>query len=123
MPKLIKSGIITLEQLKDKLSPSIGSKYKLLLKGSRLEVVADELRGCVVKVKQKGDESFILFGPFVPSTGLAVVMSLICVGGSFAIMFFVNIILGAILLSASVFLRLLPSSGVVNEVKKELDKA
>ena len=122
MPKLTKPGNITLDKLKDNLSISIGSKYKLLLNGSRLEVIGGSFRGCVVKVERRGEQSNIFFGPFIPSTGLAVVMSIISVGSAAAIMAFVNFILGVILLPASMLLRLAPSSGVVNEVKKELEK-
>jgi len=121
MPKLTNQVAVTIEQLKHTLSSALGSEYKLILKAGRLEVVQDELRGCVVKVKQKSNETDIFLGPFVPSTQLAVVMSLLCFGAAFALMFFVNVIVGIVLLPLSIIVRLLPSSRTVNETKRIIE--
>jgi hypothetical protein len=121
MAKLKMSGKVSLENLKENLSSKLDPKYNLILNNSRLEVVQDTLRGCVVKVEKENGETEILIGPFVPSTGLAVLMSLICVGIACLLMLFVDVILGVILSPFSVIVRLLPSSGLVNEVKNALE--
>jgi len=122
MAKLTKERAVTLEQIKETLSNSLGSDCELLLKDGRLEVVRDELRGCMVKIKRKNSKTDVFFGPFVPSTGLAVMMSLLCCGGAVVMMLFVNVIVGIVLLPMSVIIRLLPSSGVVKQVKDILLK-
>ena len=123
MSKLTKSGGVSIEELKDRIESQLGTRYNLLLKGARLEVVKGALRGCVVKVKQKkwGDTD-IYFRPFAPALGLAIAISLLCIGIASLLILFGNLLLGIILLAAYLLVLLLPLNGLVNEVKNAIEK-
>lgn len=120
--KLTKSGVVTLHELAQEIREKVRVQ-SASVRGSRVEIRRDGLRGCMASIKQSGSQTEVsIGGPFVPSTGLSVLMSVPCSGGAFAVMLFVNLFLGIALLVLSTFIRFLPSVGLVSEIKAGLTR-
>lgn len=107
---------MSLKEIEETLHQTLGPEYRMRQKGSRLDVIKDDLRGCMLRLRGKPPSTEVVLTPFIPSLPLGILISLISVSVAAAVMAYVHPLLGLLLLPVTLFLRLGPAQKVVGEV-------
>ena len=97
----------TLDELESHLKTKLPELYSLSRKGNNIIVSKDALRGCAVSIKKNGSAVNVM--PIVPSYSALLAISLPIIAVAFAIVFYVNVFVGALLVGSPIFLRLIPA--------------
>ena len=106
----------TLDELESHLKTKLPELYTLTRKGKKIIISRDALRGCAVFIKKNGLAINVF--PVVPSTLVHLAISLPIIAAAFAIVFYVNVFVGALLVGSPIFLRLIPSLPLAREVRE-----
>ncbi|MFZ2631044.1 MAG: hypothetical protein WA081_21250 [Desulfosalsimonadaceae bacterium] len=122
MAKIQLSGNVDKQSIVEYLRKKL--HHNIREKGKRIEVIKGALSGCIVRVQsRKSGRTNLFTGPFMPSTSLAIVITLIKAGVALLLIVYVNVVLGVrLFVPGSLALRFVPSQAIVAEITEALGR-